>query len=257
VSSSTRSPFLPSHDQGPFRARLEWGQQGVRLLAPGADVVVIVDVLSFSTSVSVAGEHGAAVIPYPFRDDSAMIHARSIGATLASLDRRGPGPTLSPTSLTGLRRGERLVLTSPNGATCSVLAGEAGATVVAGCLRNAAAVGRFAQAHRGSTAVIPAGELWPDGEFRPAVEDLIGAGAILAVMDAGGLSPEARAAVAAYDAARVDLPGTLRNSSSGRELREAGFDADVEIAAVVDATDLVPVLVDGVFESAGGQSLTS
>lgn len=238
-----------SHDQREFRARLEWGEAGVRLLAGRVDVVVIVDVLSFSTSVSVAVERGAAVIPHPVRGDSAAERARSLGATLANPERGGRGPTLSPASLSVLGRGELLVLPSPNGATCSSIAAEAGAIVVAGCLRNATAVGRFAAGHAGTTAVIAAGERWPGGGLRPAVEDLIGAGAILAALDGGGLSPEARAAVAAFRSAAGDLRPTLDACASGQELRDAGFGNDVAIAAELDATELVPVLLDGAFQA--------
>jgi 2-phosphosulfolactate phosphatase len=249
VTSPSDSPFPSTHDQHAFRARLEWGRTGVKVLAGQADVVVVVDVLSFSTSVSVAVEGGAAVIPYRFRDSTAESFARSVGATLANPDRQGPGATLSPGSLSILRRGERLVLPSPNGATCTVIAAETGAAVVAGCLRNATAVGRFAAAQGQTTAVIAAGETWPDGGLRPAVEDLLGAGAILAALGPRGLSPEARAAVAAFRAADGDLHGILSTSSSGRELIDAGFGADVEIAAQVDVTDLVPVLIDGAFRA--------
>jgi len=238
-----------SHDQHAFRARLEWGEAGVRLLAGQVDVVVIVDVLSFSTSVSVAVERGAAVIPHPVRDDSAAERARSLGATLANPQRGGPGPTLSPASLSVLGQGELLVLPSPNGSTCSSVAAEAGAIVVAGCLRNATAVGRFAARRAGPIAVIAAGERWPGGGLRPAVEDLIGAGAILAAFDAGGLSPEARAAVAAFRAVAGDLRPTLDACASGQELRDAGFGHDVAIAAELDATALVPVLLDGAFQA--------
>ena len=250
MTPSSGSPFVPSHDQHDFRSRFEWGQTGVRILAGQADLVVIVDVLLFSTAVSVAVERGAVVIPHRFRDDTAELHARSVGATLASHERRGPGPTLSPASLSVLRPGEHLVLPSPNGATCSVLAAEAGALVVAGCLRNASAVGRFAAALGGPTAVIAAGEIWPDGGLRPAVEDLVGAGAVLAALDPRSLSPEAKTAAAAFRAARDDLLGLLQTSSSGRELDAAGFGADVAIAAQLDATDLVPVLRDGAFQAA-------
>ncbi|MGK2852026.1 MAG: 2-phosphosulfolactate phosphatase [Candidatus Limnocylindrales bacterium] len=243
------SPFRPSHDQHDFGARLEWGETGVRILAGQADLVVIVDVLSFSTAVSVAVERGATVIPHRFRDGTGEHLARSVGATLANADRGGPGPTLSPASLSVLRPGEQLVLPSPNGATCSVLAAEAGARVVAGCLRNASAVGRLAASLGGTTVIIAAGEIWPDGGIRPAVEDLIGAGAILAAFDPLSLSPEARAAVAAFRATRDEMIGMLESSASGRELIDAGFGADVAIAGQVDATEVVPMLTGGAFHA--------
>lgn len=43
----------PGHDQHGFGVRLEWGQAGVQILAADADLVVTVDVLAFSTAVSV------------------------------------------------------------------------------------------------------------------------------------------------------------------------------------------------------------
>lgn len=46
-------------DQADFNIRGEWGQQGVSQLAPISDVVVIVDVLSFSTCVDIVTSRGA------------------------------------------------------------------------------------------------------------------------------------------------------------------------------------------------------
>jgi 2-phosphosulfolactate phosphatase len=236
-----------SHDQHGFRARFEWGTAGVDALAADADVLVVVDVLSFSTSVSVAVDRGAAVMPYGVGDGTGEAHAQAHAAVLAGPRRGGPGPTLSPSSLRALGRGARIVLPSPNGGTCSLRATRSGAIVVAGCLRNATAVGRFAATRGGTTAVIAAGERWPSGELRPAVEDLIGAGAILAAMAPPAASPEAAAAIAAYRSAGGELLSTLEASSSGRELIDAGFAEDVRIAAELDASDVVPVLVDGAF----------
>ncbi len=234
--------------QAGFRGRLDWGEPGVRSLAAVADLIVVVDVLSFSTAVSVAVERGATVIAHRSGDAAgAAARARAIGATLASPNRGAPGPTLSPASLGSLHAGERLLLPSPNGAACALLAAEAGTMVIVGCLRNAGVVGRFAATRSGTTAIVAAGERWPDGGLRPAVEDLLGAGAILAAFDRAALSPEARAAVAAFRDASRDLPSALIESASGRELAERGFEADVRLAAELDATDLVPVLVDGAF----------
>jgi 2-phosphosulfolactate phosphatase len=109
------------------------------------------------------------------------------------------------------------VLPSPNGSTCAILASEAGARVVAGCLRNAASVGAWADEANGPVTVIACGEKWPDGSLRPSLEDLLGAGAILAAM-AGNPSPEARAAIAAFRDAAHSLPEILFQCGSGREL---------------------------------------
>ena len=73
------------------------------------------------------------------------------------------------------------------------------------------------------------------------VEDLIGAGAIIRRLT-GRLSPEARIAVAAFESVRESLREQLLSCSSGRELAERGFTADVELAAEVDVSQVVPVL---------------
>ncbi len=73
----------PSHRQHGYRTRMDWGRAGVQLLARDVDLVIVVDVLSYSTAVSVAVERGAAVIPYRVSDASAAAYAHGIGATLA------------------------------------------------------------------------------------------------------------------------------------------------------------------------------
>ncbi|MGH3038340.1 MAG: 2-phosphosulfolactate phosphatase [Gaiellaceae bacterium] len=162
--------------QDGFRVRFEWGPAGVSRLAPGVAVLVVVDVLRFTTAVDVAVSRGAEVFPYRWRDASASDFARSVDAELADESRLG-GPSLSPARLASLRSGDRVVLPSPNGSTCAAIASEAGATVVAGCLRNASAVAAWLKSSSGPIAVIACGELWPDGSLRPCVEDLLGAGA--------------------------------------------------------------------------------
>jgi 2-phosphosulfolactate phosphatase len=121
--------------------------------------------------------------------------------------------------------------------------------VLCGCLRNATAVARMARSLGRVIAVIPAGEQWPDGSLRPALEDWLGAGAILCGLG-DRLSPEARAARNAFAASRDDLAAILEECASGRELRERGFLSDVALATLLDASDAVPVLESGVFRRA-------
>jgi 2-phosphosulfolactate phosphatase len=119
---------------------------------------------------------------------------------------------------------------------------------VGASLRNRAAVARWLSSRPGDVAVVAAGERWPDGTLRPAVEDLWGAGAVIAALvDLGvsGLSPEARVAEQAFRAAR--LPADLVGCTSGQELVGIGFAEDVEVAAELDASDVVPVLKGDAF----------
>ena len=246
------------HRQHDYRVRLEWGPVGAEALAP-VDIAVVVDVLSFTTTVTVAVERGIEVLPFLWKDERAAAFAAEQDAVLAVQRQdaaNGPGGvSLSPVSLATADDVRRVVLPSPNGSTISTLLADSGAKVVAASLRNRRAVAAWLASHLGAgatVAVVPAGERWPDGSLRPAVEDLWGAGAVLDAMgpaELSELSPEAAAAVAAFRAA--DLPDALASCSSGRELVAAGFGGDVAMAAEVDVSGVVPVLVDGVFVAAG------
>lgn len=239
----------PEQVQDGYDVRLEWGREGLALLGGHCAVVVIVDVLCFCTAVDVAVERGAEVLPLPWDDQRASATAQRAGAVLAG-PRGGPGWSLSPASLRSVPAGVRLALPSVNGATLCALAQRTGAQVLAGCLRNAAAVARTAQrlARGGPIGLVPAGERWSlAGEpLRPALEDALGAGAIAAVLP-GAFSPEADLAAAQFTAARArGLRGVLAAGVSGRELTRDGFAADVTLAAAHDASEAAPRLRDGI-----------
>jgi len=220
-----------------------WGGAGLTALRERCDAFVIVDMLCFSTSVDVAVACGAEVLPFPLGKYGADEAARQGAAVLARPRKEaGGGPSLSPASLTGLAPGSRLLLPSPNGSALSAMLRDRRG--FAGCLRNATAVAAAVQQAGRSIAVIAAGEHWPGGSLRPAIEDLLGAGAILARLE-GRLSAEARAARAAYRELKDELPATFRASLSGQELIEAGFPDEVEIAAEEDVSAAVPALQDG------------
>jgi 2-phosphosulfolactate phosphatase len=243
-SVTSKGREVPSWaEQAEYDIRFQWGPLIAPTLTEG--VCVVVDVLRFTTAVEAAVTRRVAVYPYRWRDASAAAFADSVHALLA--DGRDPaGPSLSPLSMNALAPGTSLVLPSPNGSTCAVLAAEAGAQVVAGCLRNASAVGAWADNADGPVTVIACGERWPDGSLRPSLEDLLGAGAILAAMT-GNPSPEARAAIAAFRDAARSLPQVLTQCASGRELTGKGWQADIEYAAQLEVSSTVPVLTNGAF----------
>ncbi len=232
------------------QVNLEWGLAGARHFVDSpraADVVVIVDVLSFSTSVTVACERGARIWPHP-GGEAAHDLARSIEAVLAGTRSHTEGPSLSPASLVDLPTDSRLVLPSEQGSAIAHGLMGAKSLVLVGCLRNADAVARrIAQAITEgalSVAIVPAGELWTDGSLRVAYEDLVGAGAILDRLveyrPEVDFAPESRTAVQAF-AARADLAQT----PSGRELIDRDFAADVRLASDLNVSTVVPVLRDG------------
>lgn len=228
-----------------FNVRCAWGRRGLAKVAPGSDVVVIVDVLSFCTTVDVAVSHGATVVPFPRRDAEASALAMRLGGVLAGTRDRA-GYSLSPASVMAIPEGTVLVLPSLNGSTLALAS--RGVPVLAGCLRNAAAVARVARRFGPRIAVVPAGELSPDGRLRPALEDFLGAGAIIAEIDTSR-SPLANAASLAFATAEHKLLRALRACSSGRELIRRGFDADVMLAAELNVSGTGPILSDGAFRT--------
>ncbi|MFE3445041.1 2-phosphosulfolactate phosphatase [Nocardia sp. NPDC059180] len=248
--------------QGDFDVRLDWGPLGATTVR--ADVSVVVDVLSFSTSVTVAVERGMRVFPFRWKGEHAEKFAAMNNAVLAvgrlEATKRGsvPAPSLSPAGLLACELIPRLVLPSPNGSAIAEALRATGSTIAAGCLRNASAVAEWlvpALESRRSVAVVAAGERWSDDDsLRPALEDHLGAGAILSRLVALGygdrFSPEAWAAVDLFDAGVDHLSERMHNCVGGRELTSKGFSADVDVAADIDASSLVPVLVDGAFDVA-------
>jgi 2-phosphosulfolactate phosphatase len=236
----------PYTQQG-FRVGFDWGPVGAAAV-PGS-IVAVVDVLSFTTAVTVAVDLGIDVYPYRWRDETAVAYAEQLDAVLA-VGRSQGGITLSPASIRKAQGVRRLVLPSPNGSTISQQLSDSGSTVLAVSLRNREAAADWAAAKLAedpslTVVAIAAGERWEDGSLRPAVEDLWGAGGFLAGLadrGVGPLSPEARAAAAAYREVAGELPELLHECAGGRELAAYGFAGDVAIAAELDISGLVPVL---------------
>lgn len=259
-------PAAPEEAPGVVGARFEWGVSGARMLASTSAVVVTVDVLSFTTSVSVAARRGIAVYPCPDAESGRRLSGTT-GAPLAvGRHETGAGHpwSLSPADVAEAPYAPSIVLPSPNGAAVAAAVAAGGVPVVAACLRNISSVvaylldGGFGRAER-AVAVVAAGERWADASLRPAIEDLFGAGLVLsALADAGcRLSPEATVAVRSVtglsSAQIADLVGA---STSGSELKVAGYGADVALAVEMDADGVVPLLRGdgGAFrdETAGG-----
>lgn len=213
------SPF----DQSRYQVRLEWGDDGLARLA-ASDVVVVVDVLRFSSTVTTRVAAGGAV-PLDAAAHAVSLNGTAISRAAAALD---PAPI-----------------------------------VLLGCLRNASAVAEAIadeQRRRGartSIALIAGGELVPADAGaaartarRFAVEDLLGAGAIVDALGVRGIdhtSPEAAAAGEAFRGLRAATRHLLAASGSGQELAERGAHDEVRAAAELDASTSVPVLREGVF----------
>ncbi|WP_068274238.1 2-phosphosulfolactate phosphatase [Aldersonia kunmingensis] len=253
----------PQHHQRDYRVRFDWGLPGAAAVTSDDCIAVVVDVLSFTTTLSVAADLGVEVLPYRWRDDNAAEFATAHDAVLA-VGRREAGPgevSLSPATVRAARGLRRLVLPSPNGSTIAHSLASVAGICAGASLRNALAVaGWIAEQHNGGTAisVIAAGERWPDGSLRPAVEDLWGAGAVIAELNRllpdVPLSPEAEMATAAWYSVTDGLESALHDCASGRELIVGGYAPDVAVAAELDSSRSVPVLVGESFLDRGSKA---
>jgi 2-phosphosulfolactate phosphatase len=241
------------------RVHVEWGVIGAALAAARGDIVVIVDVLSFSTAVTIVISSGATAFSYSpqeIQDQGGREKvAIRLNAEIISRDRQSTGArfSLSPVSLKAVKPSDRIVLTSINGAHCVSSAAKS-PIVVIGALTNcgatAKAIAALLRMNKSSRCtLIACGELWssiyPDQEgMRPSIEDLIGVGAIAAELGSEfSLSMEAKNAVDVFNSNKDDLHNFLRSSISGRQLIAREFDGDVELASELDSEVEVAVWI--------------
>ena len=268
-----RSSDVASNSDGQFdpwpaeaQVHLEWGVPGALLAARRGDLVVVVDVLSFSTSVvEVIERDGTAFCYSPEELDRAGGRenvGRDHDAVVLSKQRSVPAGevSLSPASLQSLPAGQRVVMTSLNGGRC-VAAASAAPWVGIGCLTNRTAVARrietlITEGVASRCTIVPCAEIW-SGPFmasqvgdlsevaamlvRPSYEDLLGAGSIVTALGAHvRQSVEASMATAVFESHRDRLRPFLESCVSGRELIERGFGDDVELAARLDTRSGIP-----------------
>lgn len=249
-------------DQSPYQCRMEWGARGAREAAELGDIIIVVDILSFSTTVVTAVHQGAIIYPYPaFKDGKELEYAEKVGAELifgrAESMKLG-NPTLSPVTFNQTHKHKKYVLCSLNGALCSWVAAKVPALLI-GSLLNSSAVATYANKLQAQTCaditVIACGEQWEDAiesenKLRPALEDYLGAGAILSKLN-GEKSPEAELCASAFKSAEKRVQDLIWDCGSGRELRLKGYEKDVLHATQLDAVINVPILNDSYFKDAG------
>ncbi|WP_227397088.1 2-phosphosulfolactate phosphatase [Jeotgalibacillus aurantiacus] len=238
-------------DQHGYEIKLEWGRRGAREAAERGDIIIIVDVLSFSSTVTAAMNVQATIFPFPPSEDG-RLYAKEKDAEYilgrAEAAKRGL-PTLSPVTFGSEHANKRFVLSSLNGAYCTWLASDVAALLI-GSLRNASAVAKAAnelQLKSGKDiTLVPCGEQWNEpmeheDSLRPSIEDYLGAGAILSELT-GCISPEATLCKLAFEQSKDQLSYLIYDCGSGRELRERGFEADVHFCSQLNKDNVVPIL---------------
>ncbi|WP_059173674.1 2-phosphosulfolactate phosphatase [Bacillus sp. FJAT-27445] len=238
-------------DQAPYAVRMEWGRRGAREAAERGDIVLIVDVISFSSTVTTALHTGCEIYPYPPHLDG-KAYAEQIGGEyiLGRSEAAKLGKaTLSPVSFNTSHQGKSFVLTSLNGAFCTWIAEKVPALLI-GSILNAAAAAKAANEIRkriqADITVVPCGEQWNqpaenEDSLRPSIEDYLGAGVILSMLD-GEKSPEAEVCEGGYQSAKDRLGKLIWDCGSGRELRAKGFEEDVVHCGKLNAFSTVPLL---------------
>jgi 2-phosphosulfolactate phosphatase len=204
---------------------------------------VVIDTLRMTSVATMALANGCAGLLAVREGEEARAIAAAHGALLGgergAVRIEGFDFANSPLEYTRERvRGRRIVMTTSNGT--AAIARAAGADkLFLGAMVNAAAV---AGALRGEArvAIICAGTL---GEA--TLEDTLTAGAILARLGALGIALSmddgARAALAAYRAARGDLHGVLKGTSHYERLRGLGLEQDLGFCLQENQVEVVPV----------------
>lgn len=247
------------NDHDTPHVHLDWAPDGLSHALKHRTIVVIVDVLRFSTAVTTAVAHGFTI--YPVSDpQKAAERAAQLGAELAGKSGQAEFSISPSTYLRASASGNKhVVLYSPNGAACSEQIGN-NDTAYIGCFLNALAVGQLisavARAQSKDVTMIAAGEQRAvvTGEritYQPqeaervfAIEDYLGAGAILGHVDLTK-SAEAYVCEQAYQSVAGQLLKLVRDSFSGRYLEQHDLLDDVHHAVKVNTYSVVPVIRSG------------
>jgi 2-phosphosulfolactate phosphatase len=230
---------------------LKVGVPGAREAAARGDVVVVIDALRASVTITSALILGAVKVVPVLTIAEARAHLDREGYLVAGerggVQIEGFHFGNSPTEIwrrAAEVRGKTLVLTTSDGTRCVEAAQGGGAAVLTGALPNATALAQaafdLARKRGRGISLIAAGV-----NDQATVEDLFAARLIaqrLAVMGAvpadgrwGDHPPESEAAE------------VLRDSPSGQKLRGLGYGEDVAFCAQIDVFDAVPMYREGGF----------
>jgi 2-phosphosulfolactate phosphatase len=141
-----------------------------------------------------------------------------------------------------LHKDKRLFMCTTNG-TRAILAAREASRLLVGALVNARAVARRLDELGLDVTLLCAGT---NGQI--AMEDVLGAGAVLAELNTGEVSDTGRMARRLFEAAGREAGGmvsALRDSAGGRNVIAAGLGGDIEFAARVNAFEVVGEVKEG------------
>lgn len=248
--SHLTTPLLGNH----FAADTVWNMRAQVLLLPKdlrptsivGRTAVVFDVLRATTTMTAALAAGVREIRiFPDIDSTRSAAEVFTGSKLLCGERRCLPPIdfqlgNSPGKFNrDDHAGVTVFMCTTNG-TPAILSTAGAFRTLIGSLVNCASLARRIRQDSRDITLLCAGT-----ESEPAMEDVIGCGALL---DSLGVAaqPEndlARMALHLFTSARGDLPAALRDTAGGRNIIAAGLEADIDFCARLNALDAVGVCV--------------
>jgi len=209
--------------------------------------VVVLDVLRATTSMAAALAAGIEEIRIFPDTASALAAGRAFpGPRILCGEERCLPPAgfdlgNSPAAFSREHHGGRVAFMSTTNGTKAIYAARGAKQMFIGALVNASATAKALVHTKLDVTLLCAGT---NGQI--ALEDLLGAGAILAGIEReAAISADSDVVLIArnaFNAARHDLLRTLRESRGGRNVIEAGLAPDIEFASRIDAIEQVGVI---------------
>jgi 2-phosphosulfolactate phosphatase len=206
-------------------------------------IVVVIDILRATSSITYGIENGAAaIIPVMnvedclnYADQGFLLAAERNGEVVAGYDFGN-----SPFSYTAEKvKDKTVVLTTTNGTKAMHLAQERAFQVIVGSFLNLSAISNYLKKENKDVLLLCAG--WKDN-FN--LEDTLFAGAVIeklqddfAIGDDSGV-----AALDLYGLAKGDLRGYLKKSSHSHRLVKLNIEEDVQFCLKLDVCTAIPVL---------------
>jgi 2-phosphosulfolactate phosphatase len=231
-------------------AALTWGPTGVREAIARNDLVVVVDVLRFSSTVTTAVANGFTIIPL---SDPRKAERLSIDTGMPVSGKTGVARySLSPLDYVNPKQVEELILVSSNGGAC-VEEIPGGGTGFIGCFLNARTLGRvmrgISEREGRNVTVVAAGEVPEDQADGPlalrfAIEDYLACGLIFFELKLG-LTADATLCMRAYESSKMDYLDLIKRSESGRYLITRGHEYDISHCVQRSIYEIVPVISEG------------
>ncbi|MGB1110779.1 MAG: 2-phosphosulfolactate phosphatase [Gammaproteobacteria bacterium] len=215
---------------GDLKVRLENGTPGATIARGRNDLIIVVDALRASTTITSALAAGIGSVR-PVRTPEECVGALTAGERFG---RKLDGMTYDNSPCAFHERqfnGENLVMTTTNGTACIQESALGEGPVLIGCLANAQAVADYSEAHREGRdiSIVMAGRR---GELAP--EDLFAASAIAEALTDCEVVGE-------IEPVSLDRPDrAFLTSPSGANLVALGREDDVRFCMRMNIFDVVP-----------------